>query len=348
MRRHGWTSSALLAALALGSLGVATCADDKSYAVVNVKMKDGELEGVKQFVVYVVNGVRTDLLYYPQSPGGPWRISTTEKVDFSISFKSSYVGFLKVGVEPRDGVGNVLGYGEAEKMIDPGHRFDLDVAVVLGARAPVLGSDGGVRGGDTMDGIPISMCVPTMPGTCGAGKTCGIDCAGTAPVGVCLTAGAGKDGDSCITNRDCEPGTQCFTYGCARICRKFCTGDADCPAGLCNRSVSCGTTQTQHKFCSQSCDPTGDGVGACRNGLKCLLFANEAASCDCPEATRTKTDGQPCETTASCAPGFLCVAMGSPTLVCRPICKLADKICPAGKTCTELVEPKYQVYGACL
>jgi hypothetical protein len=340
--------AALCALVGLGLGSLVGCSDDKTYAVVNVTMKDGELPMVNQFVANVINGLRRDVLYYPVLPGGPWRISTTEKVNFSISFKSSYVGFLKVGVEARDRLGTVFGYGEAEKMIDPGHRFDLDVAIVLGAVAPALGSDAGA-GADVADATAIKLCDPLMATACGTNKTCIVDCNSTPPVGVCRTSGFGKDGATCRSEVDCEPGSQCFEYkDCGiKVCRRFCGSDTDCPTGRCNRTVSCGAQVTSNKFCSQNCDPTGDGVGGCTNGLKCLLFANETASCDCGGGTRVKKDGEGCETTASCLPGLICIGMGGPT-VCRPLCKLADKVCPAGTTCTELLNPKYSTYGACL
>jgi hypothetical protein len=341
------TTRAGVALALLIAAALPACSDDKTYAVVTVRMNDGELANVGQFAVYVDNGDRHDVLFYPESPGGPWRLTPTDKVDFSVSFRSTYVGFLRVGVEPRDAVGNVLGYGVAEKMIDPGHRFDLDVAVILGARAPALGSN---PDAGTADSVPVAKCQPTMPAACGAGQTCTVVCGGTEPAGVCTAAGLGKDGAACNSNRDCEPGTQCFAYGtCGKVCRKFCSGDGDCAGGRCDRTVSCGTQVTPHKYCSQSCDPTGEAVSTCQGGLKCLLFTGESVSCDCPEATRVKGDGEACTDTASCKPGFMCVNTGgSAGLVCRPMCKLADKVCPAGKTCTEVVSPKYVTYGACL
>jgi hypothetical protein len=347
---HALALGVVLATLA--SLGLTSCSDDKSYAVVTVHMAEGELTDIAQFVAYVSNGpARESILYYPQSPRSGrdgFRLTPGESVDFSVSFASSYAGTLKVGVEART-LNEVLGYGAAEKTIDPGHKIELDVAIRQGDRAPVLGVDAGVPADVAIDTAPVSECDFVNPSACGAGRSCVVRCSGGgAPLGQCAAAGTGKDGDICRTNQDCGPGSQCFTYACGRICRKFCNGDADCPGGTCNRRVSCDGQATQQRFCSNGCDPRGEAKDICQGQLRCLLF-NEVPSCDCTEPTRTGGDGVACTLTTDCLPGFMCVMMGTAPSVCRPICKRTEPAtCPVGRTCVELSDPKYMVWSACV
>lgn len=365
-RRNHWLACGHgLAALSLlGTIfAVAGCSSDKSFAVVTVRTTEAELNNVAQFEVFVSNGATlSQPLFYPPvpdtDPTNPtkYRLTTTETVDFSVSFNDSYTGVLKVGVEPRDAVGTPLAYGEATKMIDPGHRFDIDVPVTIGARAPASREGAPpdappLVDGAGADGGPIPLaCDPTNPaGTCATGETCTVNCLSAAPVGRCAVAGAGVEGTACQANDECAPGTQCFRYACGGVCHKFCKTDADCPTGgTCTRTVSCGTLNTGHKFCAMPCDPRGAATGGCNGGLRCLLFAMESTICDCPDAARAATDGQPCEDTSKCAPGLICVQMGTPTPLCRPICKLSDHDCEAGRTCTELLSPKYVTWGACV
>jgi hypothetical protein len=351
--KRGVGAAGVLALSGLAVAGLGGCSSDKSYAVVTVRMAEGELTDISQFIAYVSNGAsRESTLYYPQSPLRPRdaiRLTPTETTDFSVSFADSYAGTLRVGVEARN-VNEVLGYGVAEKAIDPGHKIDLDVAIRRGDRAPVVGVDGGVpadAGGDAL----VSACEFTNPAPgCGANRSCIVKCSGTGvALGVCAAAGIGKDGDSCRMKEDCEPGTQCFMYACGNVCRKFCNVDADCPGGACNRKISCDGKTTDQKFCSRSCDPRGEGKDpTCQGNFRCLMF-NESPSCDCVEATRLGADGAACQTTPDCAPGLMCVQMGSAASVCRPICKRSEPTtCAAGRICVELSDPRYVVWSACV
>lgn len=343
---------ALLAlTLVLAGLGPLACSDDKSYAVVTVRMADGELTDIAQFVAYVSNGpARQSVLYYPQSPRGTrdgFRLTPQDTIDFSVSFASSYAGPLRIGVEART-LNDVLGYGASEKTIDPGHKIELDVAIRRGDRAPVLGVDAGAPPDAADDAAAVSSCDFVNPSTCSSGETCVVKCSGDGvALGQCIAAGTGKDGDLCRVNSDCERGSQCFTYACGRICRKFCNSDNDCPGGTCSRKVSCDGKASQQRFCSRGCDPRGAAKDICQGDLRCLMF-NEFPSCDCTETTRTKGDGVACEFTTDCLPGFMCVMTGTATPVCRPICKRSAPDCAAGRTCVELSDPRYMVWSACV
>ena len=161
-----------------GILGLAGCAEERSYAVITVRTTEGELTNIAQFLVRVWNGPdRRDRLFYPRGLTGRYRITSTETVDFSVSFSTSLSGTLRVGVQPLDVDARSLGYGELERPIDPGHTIRLTVSVTRGAPAP---PDDDRDAGARPDGLgdSRSVCDPTGPATCGAGRTCNVGCFG--------------------------------------------------------------------------------------------------------------------------------------------------------------------------
>src|SRR5206468_11589412 len=103
---------------------------------------------------------------------------------------------------------------------------------------------------------------------------------------------------------------------------------------LCAGPVQCNGTPTAYHTCTFSCDPrraaVSGGTAGCPTGLSCLVVgAMDQVDCACPEATRTKTEGQTCATAAECAPGLICNFMGG-TQTCRAVCR-----CDAqGLSCT--------------
>jgi hypothetical protein len=352
MRSRADLSLASIVLLALA----ASCSSERSYALVNVRAMEGEFADVSQLVVYVSNGDNRDILYYPKTPIGSYSFSTSEVLDFSVSFKTSYKGLLKIGVEPHSAGGGSLGYGEASRPIDPGHVVKMDVFVIRNALPPETGDGGAGDGGGTPPtdgGAPVSMCEPTAAATCGAGKTCYVDCRpGGVGVGMCTASGSKKQGEACTKNEECEPGSQCFQFPCAgdpkpRICMHFCKSDNDCNGGRCSREVPCEDKQTGFRVCTQSCDPRGTGVVGCAAGLTCFIFKGEVTSCDCRSSKRVGADGEACTDTEDCQPGLLCVGMGGSRL-CRPICRLGSNQDCSGRTCTKLVDPDYSTWGACV
>jgi hypothetical protein len=333
------TATAARAAL-FGAVLVAGCSGGKSYALVTVRAASGEFTNVAQFGVYLTNGPsRKDTLYYPRSPGGPYRVSATDTVDFSVSFSSSYLGELTVGVAPLNISGDPLGYGEATRNIDPGGTLQMDVVVQRDALPPEPVGDGG---------LPPPACEPTNPGTCGAANTCYVRCFGGTGVGTCTPSGQGQPGHPCNSNLDCAAGSQCFQFGCGKICMQFCKDDGVCGEGRCKVGVPCGSRTTVHQACTVPCDPRGDGTVGCGGGLRCYLLDDEVPSCDCRGADRG--DGEACQAVRDCQPGHVCVEMENAARVCRPLCRLADGDgpCGQGRICARLVRPEYQTWGACL
>ena len=179
-------------------------------------------------------------------------------------------------------------------------------------------------------------------------------------MGRCVPGGAKGPGETCASNSDCSPGTQCFDFGCAtttRVCLKFCAQDDACAAmtnatgtSTCRDPVYCPAVTT-YKTCGFACDPRGTATAGCPTGLNCFLFQDPAGgqdspSCGCPAATRVGVDGATCASSNDCAPGFLCDQMAG-AQVCRKLCKMASPTdCTGGQGCAPLTNNT--VFGVCI
>lgn len=316
------------------------CGEERSYMVVKVRAQEGEYTGLTQFKVYVSRDLDRSTLFFPSSMAGPFKISTTEAIDFSVSFPTRYTGTLKVGVEPLGSNSVPVGYGEAQQGIDPGEVSEMDVAVVRDARAP---SESG------------AMCQPTKANTCGTGKACYLGCNGTTAIGICeSSSGVKKVGEACANNSECVSGSQCLAFPCGKICMQFCETNTDCPGRDCYTDIPCGAnSKTGVRICSQTCDPRASQMmNGCQAGFACLIFPREVVSCDCPQTRPRGDDGMECTSFADCKPGLVCVGMGGPRPVCRPLCKRSDNDCAGGRICTEIQDPEmnttYATWGACI
>lgn len=341
-------SLALAALLALGcSIG---CADDESFARVSV-LSTKPIANVSTLRVHVTSGSHEDELLFPEKPGTAFNLDPTTAVTFSVSFRTSYNGTATIEVEALDSNKLVLGYGKDSQSLRVRQIVDATVTIVAGATRPRLGSDGGVGDG----GAPVLACEPNAPAAaCGGDRTCALSC-GTdgSVVGMCIQAGSRRPGESCTDNGECEPGSQCFQFNCAlegqpiKTCQRFCTEDATCGSGSrCNTAVPCGRFPAAFHICSLPCDPVGAAQSGCTTGLSCFVFSGENTGCACSGPSRIGRAGSLCNSNDDCQPGLMCVAQGE-NKSCRPICRLASPTC-AGGTCTKLVNPDYQLFGACL
>ena len=347
----------LHAAVLLGLL-LPGCKDD-SYAVVSVLTYSDSISAVAQFRVHVGNGADVDALYYPRQPTESLVIDTSRPVTFSVEFGTSRGGPTSFEVEPLDVSGNTLGYGKADATIVKEKVFKVTVLVVPGALRPEHPLDAGA--GDDA-GASSLVCNPYAPAAaCGAGQTCGLLCnAGEPAVGMCYAGGAGKPGEVCAGNSDCQPGSQCFTFtavGCqVMTCLRFCNNDdAACAetGAYCNVPIACGTTPP-FAACSRPCEPTGNGTAGCASGLGCFVYADETTDCACPGVGilgASCSQNQGCNGEAGCAgckAGLSCVIpSGGTSGICRPMCTLAAPACPTGTTCNAFAGSTKKLYGFC-
>jgi hypothetical protein len=338
MKRAQLTSIALL----LSAL-VAACSADKSFVVVSVFGSVHPIANVAQLRVNVTDGTNSDQLLYPErpldatavlrlDPNTPGATPVTFSVSFSTTFKADVTLDVEaLGVEALDGTQASLGRGSSDPQ-------PLRAGQATYATVNVNPS-----------------CDPMAPAaTC----TCALVCyQSSGPEMLCFPAGQGKPGDSCTNITDCAPGSACFEFNACstaaqprKTCRQFCNVDSDCGVGsrsFCNTGVACDQTSTSFRLCSRPCDPTGDASVGCAPGLLCFIYSGEITDCACLDQSRVGVVDASCATDENCQPGLMCVNRGG-SKSCQTICQLSSPTCAAGKTCTRLTNPDYQVYGACL
>ena len=314
----------------------ATCSEDKSFVVVSVFSRGHAIPNVAQLRVTATAGQNqeyTQEFLYPEKPRAETallQLDTATPITFSVSFRSTLKGEVAFDVEPLDTAQTVLGSGTS---------------------APQPLSVGQV----TYSTVYVSpTCDPMVPATsCGANETCAVMCdLKSRPQSVCFSAGTNGPGESCTALTDCVSGTECFgsqSNACSiKVCRKFCNSDTDCGTGsACNIGVSCSATSTQTHLCSRPCNPTGDATDGCAAGLLCFIYTGEITDCACRDASRVGEVGTVCKTDEDCQPGLMCVNRGGAAGACQTICQLGTT-CPSGTTCTQLTNPVYRVFGACL
>jgi hypothetical protein len=309
-------------------------------------------------------------------PARGMSIDQTQKT-LSVGFPGSETGNIVFDV---DAVGDAgcLGHGMTAQEIKKGNVAFATVTLIPGAGctnvdagAPDAPEGGALPGCDPFDPQSTAAGVTTCTGT----QTCQVCGAATNPTprNECVLGGSGAPGVACNTNADCQPGTQCFNYanlGCnVKLCLRFCNGNADCaafgatgggPGSVCEGPVKCPNGfLTAYHTCTFSCDPRATKAatgGGCPSGLACVMpAAMDQVDCTCPEATRTKREGDACASAAECAPGLICNQMsGSKT--CRSICRCdantagactAVNDCPTANTTCRAVTNN-TIYGVCL
>ena len=322
----------------------------------------------------------TPLLYIV--PGAPISFSATAPKTLSISFTPSFSGTVELMVLARTpstgngALGCLIGQGPATMVVKKGEIAKVQAMLIHAATPCPVASDGGVTDAGTPDSgtpdgaVTFPGCDPADTMSCPTGQTCFVNC--QTQKGMCITGGAKAAGETCTSNADCMPGTQCFDYsttpGCtAKICLRFCNGDPQCAAttaatGLslaaCSGPVDCpdpahpgAALMTTYKTCAFACDPRGAATTGCPSGLFCFLYAGapgaeETPDCGCKESSRVGANGATCASSADCQPGLVCNSMGT-TKLCRKLCKLgAAADCTGAGTCTSLSGST--VYGVCI
>jgi hypothetical protein len=377
MRSERLTATALAGALLLA----AACSDPESYIVLTLRTPvttpATTITGVANIRVKVSKGATELRVFVYEGHGAT--ISQSSDNTLSVGFSGSETGNIDFEVDALNDGGCSIGRGTATKQIRKGGTAFADVTLAPGMNCNLV--DGGAP--DAPEGGTLPGCDPVNPQstaagvtTCNATQTCQVDCVppmNAAPRNECIAGGTGAAGTACNTNADCMPGTQCFNYtnlGCAvKVCLRFCNGDAECvpvgaggggPGSVCEGPVMCPNFLTAYRTCTFNCDPRAMAAGSrggCPNLLACVMPADmDQVDCGCPEATRTKGEGQPCASAAECLPGFICNRM-SGTQTCRPICRCdanasgactaTPNDCPtAGTTCRAVTNNT--IYGICL
>jgi hypothetical protein len=351
----------LLAACAwMTVLASAGCRED-SYALVSVVSYTGRLDGVARLRVHVTSAAGQKSLSYAGGNDHALTLDSEHPVTFSVEFGASYQGSTQIEVEPVDASEATLGYGQASVRIDRGEIAGVRILVVPDAVRPARGSSAGEVDG----GASGLLCAPALPTeACGPDRTCGVLCAqGQPTLGMCYAAGAGSPGTACSSNRDCQPGSQCFAFsapGCSvRTCLRFCNhDDAQCAeqGSYCNIPVPCDVS-AQVAACSRPCDPTGAASAGCASGLACFVYAGETTDCACPglgDIGSPCTQNSGCADTPGCAgcrSGLSCIVpAASPSGTagtCRPVCTLAAPACPSGTTCRAFEGSTKLLFGFC-
>jgi hypothetical protein len=380
MRSERVSAAALTGALLLA----AGCSEPESFIVLSLRTATPTpIINVANIEVIVSKGTtRMRTLTYAAHG---MEINQTDSRTLSVGLSGSETGTVSFAVNALNSLGCAVGTGPGSVEtgsveIKKGNVAYLTVS--LTASTACSNVDAGVP--EVPEGGTLPGCDPVNPQstatgviTCMATQTCQVDCLppmNAAPRNECIAGGTGGPGSVCNTNADCMPGTQCFNYtntGCAvKVCLRFCNGSADCaafgasgggPGSTCEGPVRCSATfLTAYHTCTFNCDPRAAAAatrGGCPTGLACVMpAAMDKVDCACPEATRTKLEGEGCAAAADCAPGLICNQMtGAKT--CRPICRCnanaagvctaTPNDCPtAGTTCRAVTNNT--IYGVCL
>jgi hypothetical protein len=372
-----------LAALALG----AGCSEPDSFIVLSLQSTTTPIDDVSQIEVHVTGaGSKMRTLTYAAHG---MAINMTEKKTLSVEFSHGETGGVAFVVYLLNGMSCSIANGSTTAAITKGSVTEAAVSMVSTV-ADCSHADGGAPDAPPT-GTILPGCDPVDPQgadggagadggvlICSATQTCQVDCMppnNAPPRNECVVGGAGGPGATCKTPADCMPGTQCFNYGSAAgcatpvsVCLRFCNSNADCsafgatgagPGSFCEGPVMCPTVLTAYHTCTFNCDPRATAAanrGGCPMGLACVMpGAMDQVDCACAESTRTKIEGEACNTAADCQPGLICNQM-SGTKTCRAICRCdatsgactaAVNDCPkAGTACHALTNNT--IYGVCL
>jgi hypothetical protein len=374
-------SRSIVATTIAGLLSVAAggCSSPDSYIVLSLGSTT-PITGVADIQVDVSKGVSMRSLTYAAHG---MMIDQTPRT-LSVGLSGSETGTVTFVVTLRDNLGCAIGTSGTTPVpaeIKKGNVAFATVMLAALAAPDCSHVDGGTP--DVADGSTLPGCDPTNPqssapgvATCSATQTCQVDCTppdAGAPRNECIAGGAGPAGSSCVTNADCQPGTQCFNYGSTgcnvKLCLKFCNNDVDCapvgaggagPGSLCQGPVMCPTFLTAYHTCTFNCDPRAAGAatrGGCPMEMACVMPGSmDEVDCACATTRGTKTEGMACTSAADCAPGFICNRM-SGNMNCRAICRCDANAsgactatandCPtAGTSCHAVTNNT--IYGICL
>lgn len=209
--------------------------------------------------------------------------------------------------------------------------------------ANVVPSDGGGMmgdsGGSMTCGAAYAPCNPVTNAGCPAGQVCVI-MNQEMRRSVCIPAGRGTFGDSCMSPEDCQEGLGCIGGKCARWCCGL--GDnSTCrstpggrPGAICNINVM----GTGLFACSlpDDCDVHQQN---CANPMQACVPLGADGTTQCVTPVSGAMPGGSCDALNGCPPGYLCIGAMGGTSTCRQICDPTSMAmgmfsrCPSGQTC---------------
>jgi hypothetical protein len=174
---------------------------------------------------------------------------------------------------------------------------------------------------------------------CASGKECGISNFAVA----CVKAGTKGWGTACSNQFDCGPGFICLGGGTTDLCVKFCDTDADCTqmGGICAVQLSDGTATGSIpgvQLCSNACDPTKNT--GCPTGMTCRIGQEQSGQMrwfGICSASGTAGEAQSCTRGTDCKARFDCFLTNGAD-ECFEYCDADLNNCPAGQTCSALVD----------
>ncbi len=151
--------------------------------------------------------------------------------------------------------------------------------------------------------------------SCEAGTHCGYD---NLDKIACVPDGAHGVGEDCSDGQGCKIGLCVTAQNGSQACSPYCTTDAHCDSGSCNKIV--GKTYSVCDVAKyQSCNPL---KAACPAGQACYLLTGGFVCANAGD----KTKGEGCVSHTDCAPGLACAgAGGGSSGICRLLCSKTAK-----------------------
>ena len=214
----------LVTLLALGACFTGASCSHDSYLVLTLS-GDMAFNNVARIEVDVQDsaGIQQPTLTYITGWAVDAGFDMNTKKTLSIAFTPSRSGTVTFTVRALDPLRACLGVGTATHAINKGGVSEVPITILHSSSCSSVPDAGTMAD----SGVTFPGCDPGTPGACSGNQTCFVNC--STKKGECLAAGTRGPGETCTSNSDCVPGTQCFTYSCGtQICLKFCNGDSQC------------------------------------------------------------------------------------------------------------------------
>jgi len=155
---------------------------------------------------------------------------------------------------------------------------------------------------------PEKRCSP-FADDCGFGQACYLGPDDTQ----CAWNGVIPEGQECLFQNDCTPGTTCIENTCRLLCDPKDTQDFFGCKKRCPNAYSLLSTYDEFAVCEpKSCTP---GMNQCAQGESCVLGANP--TCSSPGTTLA---GEKCKDSSECARDLGCIQADKKHPVCLPLC----------------------------